>query len=284
MSRVGVLGLGVIGGGLVRSLANKRSDDIVVYDPRPEAMQAVAGIACGAASPCDAADGADVVFVAVYDDEQVRSALDGPEGVLRATRAPDVIVVVSTVSVATVDWAQAVASRHGSDILDCGVTGGGAIEEGTISALIGGNRDAYERACPVIEGFSVPLYFGPLGSGMKAKLARQLIVFGTWYACSEAARLAGAAGLDIAQLVEASDTGDVGTGGCTALLKWGIIPSEGPRDDDDRAMREMLLGFSQKDMGAALALAEELGVDLPGAQLVMKRFAEAVSLDPGSGL
>ena len=279
VSRVGIIGLGRIGGGMVRALTKTRDYELVGYDPNPAAGAAVAEQARIAATPREAASGAEVVFVNVFDDAQVREALSGPDGALAADPPPRAVVILSTVTPETIRWAGAEGEKAGIGVLDCGVTGGRAMEEAQMASMVGGDEAVYELARPFIDGFSNPsLYMGPLGAGMKAKLARNMIVFGTWYVTAEAARVAAAAGVDIDKLVEASDAGDRFSGGPTGLLKRGIRPGEAAADDGDLAIRKGLAAYAHKDVSAAKTLAAELGIDLPAATLVEQRFDEAVGL------
>lgn len=279
MTRIGIIGIGRIGGGVVRSLDRSRDCELIAYDLRAKALEAVAAQASAASSPREAGEGAAVVFVAVFDDAQVREALSGPDGVFAAEQRPRAVVILSTVTLATIAWAAEEGAKVGVAVLDCGVTGGDAIEEGSIVAMIGGGRDDYEFAKRFIEAFADPaLYMGELGTGMKAKLARNLLTFGVWYAVAEATRLAAAAGVDIDQFVQASDAGDACTGGPTALLKRGIRPHERPRDDAAEQQRTGFVKYAQKDLAAALELARENGLELPAAELVLARFPEAVGM------
>jgi 3-hydroxyisobutyrate dehydrogenase len=285
MSAVCVIGLGRIGGGAVRALA-RAGHDVVGYDVAPGAVEALSGVARGAASSREAAAGRDVVLVAVFDDAQVRTVFSGDDGVLAADPAPRVVAILSTVGLETIAWAGDEASRAGVGLVDCGVTGGGgAIEQGQIVGLVGGDDETVAAAVPVLEAIASPiLHMGPLGSGMKAKLARNAIVFGCWYVVSEAARLAAAAGVDVGKLVEASTAADRWSGGPMALLeRHGIRPDDyDPANEASAAHRRLLATYAHKDVGAALALAESLGLELPGAAVVKERFDDAVGLPPGA--
>ncbi len=281
MSAVAVIGLGRIGGGAVRSLA-RAGHDISGYDVSPGAVAAVAEHARGAASPRDAAQGSEIVLVAVFDAAQVREALSGDDGVLAADPPPRVVVILSTVDAPTIEWAGEQASKAGIGLVDCGVTGGGgAIENGSIVALVGGDEANVEAARPALDAFADPvLIMGPLGSGMKAKLARNAIVFGCWYVVSEAARLAAASGVDVEKLVEASEAADRWSGGPMALLaRHRIRPDDGASADEaSLAHRRLLASHAHKDGGAAPARAADLGLELPGAEIVERRFDDAVGI------
>ncbi len=276
-----MIGLGRIGGGAVRSLV-RAGHAVAGYDVSAEAVGAVSSIARAGTSARDAAEGAEVVLIAVFDDAQVKEALTGADGILAANPLPRAVVVLSTVSAATIEWAGEQARAAGTALVDCGVTGGGnAIEQGSIVALVGGDAETIEAARPAIEAFSSPmLHMGPLGSGMKAKLARNAIVFGCWYVVSEAARLAAASGVDVGKLVEASEAADRWSGGPMALLaRHKIRPDDfDTADDDSVAHRRLLAAYAHKDVGAALELARELGLELPGTTVVADRFDDAVGL------
>ena len=266
--RVAIVGLGQIGRGAAISLARSRSHSLVAYDVDPDALALAADLVTAAHSPADAAAGADVVLVAVYDDDQVRDVLTTDDGVLAASPLPRAIVVLSTVARETIDWAHAEAEGRGVPLLDCGVSGGKAIEQGQIVAMIGGPDEAVAHVRPVIEGFASPVvHTGALGTGMAAKLARNMIVYGCWYVVAEAARLAEAAGVTIESLVEISDAADGQTGGPTAMIRRGLSG-----DAEKIALWHRIPEYAHKDIGAALELAAELAVELPAAELVHERF------------
>jgi 3-hydroxyisobutyrate dehydrogenase len=269
--RVAVVGLGRIGGGAVRSLG--RGDfDLVGYDIDPAAVERVAGIAAPASSLAEAAAAADVVLVAVFDDAQVRDALEGDRSLLAAEPPPKAIVILSTVSVETIHWAAEQGRARGVEIVDCGVSGGKAIEQGTIAAMVGGTDAAVATVRPVLEGFASPVvHMGALGTGMQAKLARNMIVYGCWYVASEAARLAAAAGIAVERLIEVSDAADRSSGGPTGMLKRALST-----DPDELVNLRRTPEYAHKDLQTALALGRELGLDLPAATLVEERFDGAV--------
>jgi 3-hydroxyisobutyrate dehydrogenase-like beta-hydroxyacid dehydrogenase len=281
MSDVAVIGLGRIGGGAVRSLA-RAGHGISGYDVSAEAIAAVAEQARGASSPRDAAQAVDVVFIAVFDDAQVREALGGPEGILAADPPPRAVVILSTVSTHTIEWAGEQAAAAGVGLLDCGVTGGStALEVGSIVGLLGGDEATVEIVRPALSAFADPIILmGPLGSGMKAKLARNALWFGYWYTVSEAIRLAEASGVSVDKLIEACEAADRWSGGPLSLVtRHEILPTDGATADEaSLARRRMLAAYAHKDVSAALALADELGVDMPGARVVEQRFDDAVGL------
>jgi 3-hydroxyisobutyrate dehydrogenase-like beta-hydroxyacid dehydrogenase len=276
---VGVLGLGAIGGGVARSLA-RAGYMVIAHDVNGDLLERLADIVVRAGSAREVADRSAVVLVAVFDDEQVRSVLEGPDGVLASTSKPSDVVILSTVTIETVRAAVAACARHGVAVLDCGVTGGPqALQHDAIVSMVGGDDSAVERVRTVLEAFSRPVvHTGPTGTGMQAKLARNLLYFAGAHVAWEAARLAEAAGVTVEKLIEISDTSDRWTGGATAILKRGFTPGTRPMSSEDRDRRERMAGYAHKDLAAALSLGRSLGVELPAATVALQHFDEVVGL------
>jgi 3-hydroxyisobutyrate dehydrogenase-like beta-hydroxyacid dehydrogenase len=208
--------------------------------------------------------------------------LVGDAGVLTAAPPPAIACVLSTVTLDTLRWAGDVAQRAGVMLIDCGVTGGqGLRTHGTIVVLAGGSDAALARARPALEAFAAPLlHIGPVGAGMQAKLARNLMHYSGWYAAWEAASIAVACGIDVDKLVEAHEVSNrLSSGGGTSLLRRGIGPGMiEPNPGANLTARCQSADFARKDLGYVLELASELGLSLPGAELVLARIDEVVGL------
>jgi 3-hydroxyisobutyrate dehydrogenase len=276
---VGVVGLGSIGGHVARTIAKTRR--VVGFDVRAQAYEQFPEAEPGA-SPAAVAEAAGVVLVAVYDDEQLRAALAGEDGILTAGSRPAAICVLSTITLDTLRWAAERAREAGIELLDCGVTGGSGLRRhGKIVVLAGGSDEAVAAAQSTLELFAAPLlHMGPLGAGMQAKLARNLMHYSGWYAAWEAARVAAAAGVDVDKLIEAHRVSNEWGGGGTSLLSRGIRP--GPfdaSDDESLQARRSSADYARKDLGYVLELASELGIPLPGAELVRDRIDLVVGLE-----
>jgi 3-hydroxyisobutyrate dehydrogenase len=279
MSTVGVIGLGSIGGHVGRSIAKTRR--VVGFDVREAAYAEFSEIG-SAPSPRAVAEAADVVLVAVWDDAQLREVLTGEAGILGADSKPAAVCVLSTITLDTLRWAHDQAAAVGVELLDCGVTGGSGLRKhGKIVVLAGGSDEAMATARPTLELFAAPLlHMGPLGAGMQAKLARNLMHYSAWYASWEAARVAAAAGIDIDKLVEAHRVSNEWGGGGTSLLSRGIRP--GPADPAQEVgpeARGAMADYARKDLGYVLELAKQLGIPLPGAELVRERIDLVVGLE-----
>ena len=216
-----------------------------------------------------------MVLVVVFNDAQVRAVLQGPDGVFAGAAAGTTAVIVSTIPTDTVLAMRAEGAAGGVTVVDCGVSGGpDASAAGELVCMIGGSEEEVDRVRPVLDAIScLVLHMGPPGAGLAAKLARNLITYGSWLAAFEAQELAEAAGIDLLKLGEAARESDKRIGGATRLM-FRTTAAPWPPDTD-----EGLLGAHAHRGGGhpqgpdhhSGARATTLGVDLPLATLAERR-------------
>lgn len=281
MAVAGFIGLGNIGGPMARRLL-ANPDGLVVFDVRPESYEKL--VAKGAAAAADVADvarSADVISVVVRDDDQVR---DVTTELLAASRPGLVIAIHSTIKASTAIALAEVAEPLGVHIVDAPISGGAmGAHAGTLAVMVGGEADAVELCRPVFGHFaSLVSHLGPVGSGTRAKLARNLLHFVAFTAVGEAQRLAEAAGIPVAELGKIVRHSDSVTGGPGAIM---LRDSAGPLapGDDWYPVMENVASLGAKDLQQALELAAELGVDTPLASMALQRLALELGLPEGSG-
>ena len=280
---VGVIGLGAIGDGVATSV-QAAGFPLVVADIRDEATARHAGHAAVAASPADLARAADVVVVAVVNDEQVHTVLSGRDGALAAAHAGTVFVVVSTITPECVRAIGDEARAAGVDLVDCGVSGGpSAAATGELICMVGGDEAVVAGLQPVFDAFgSLTVRMGPFGTGLAAKLARNLVQYASWLAAYEAQVLAEAAGIDLSKLAQVIRASDVKIGGAATLMfRTTVAPFT---DADDAGLIGAMRNgadLAHKDLLAALALGDELGVDLPLAAMTEARADDVFGLGAG---
>jgi len=279
----GVVGLGEIGGGLAGNLL-KAGVTLTVCDVRAEATAPYREGAHVADSPRELAGRSDVVLVAVLDDAQVRDVLDGGDGVFAGAREGTTVVVVSTITTETVTAMRAAGARHGVTVVDCGVSGGQAgADNGELVCMVGGTEEEVDRVRPLLDVFScLVLHMGPPGAGLSAKLARNVVQYGSWLAAQEAQELAEAAGVDLIKLGEAIRESDRVIGGAARLM-FRPTAEPWPADTDVALLRFLAdkASLAHKDLAAARALAEGLGVAMPVAALTDARCERIFGLpDP----
>jgi len=262
---VGVIGLGDIGRGVVTAVAGA-GFDLAVCDVRSDATDRFAASAQVSSDPAALGAAAGVVIVAVVTDEQVLTVLEGERGALAHMGAGGTVVILSTVGIDTVRRVAELAAAAGINVIDCGVSGGpSAAAEGALVSMVGGDDAAIEAARPVLDAFSsLVVRMGPLGSGLRAKLARNVAQYGSWLAGYEAQLLAEAAGVDLSKLAEVIRASDKRIGGVSTLMFRSTVAPFGADDDAGLvgAMRAAA-ALAHKDLHAALGLAGEVGVELP---------------------
>jgi 3-hydroxyisobutyrate dehydrogenase len=195
-------------------------------------------------------------------------------------------VVLSTIPVAAIRKFAALGAQHGVKVLDCGVTGGQKpAEAGTLVSLLGGADSDVEPIRGILSDFSsLVLHMGPLGSGIKTKIARNLINYVIMDAAYEAKQIMDAAGLDFAKLAEAVRVSDALMGGNpTQMMRVRNEPIDPIAQPD--LFREMtaLAGLARKDLQAAIELASELGVDVPHSQRTSTHVDEMFGLSSEAG-
>jgi len=264
-SRVGVVGLGAMGRAIVTCLI-RAGRPLAVYDVRPEATEDLPAGTIVATVPSEVSAASDVVLVVVVDEAQVREVLWGESGLMESARPSLSVLVLSTIGVpALVDMAEA-ARRSGVTLLDCGVTGGDVAATSGVVSMVGGDEAAVRRVRPVLDAFSSRVFhMGPLGAGMTAKLARNVITYGTWHVVYEAGLLAERNGVDLAMLADVIES-SFRSSGLTFLLRRGTMAPMDPEDPafDPAQYRRMAaaVGLLHKDLEAAQDLAAATGVDL----------------------
>ena len=206
--RIGFVGAGLMGAGMVRNLA-AAGHDVRLYARTPERARDLPATLVG--SPAEAAEGADLFASCVTDSPDVRAVV---EAMLAAERPAPVVVEMSTIAPAVARELAERCAAHGVAYLDCPVSGGpvGAAA-GTLAFMCGGDADAVARATPALDAMGdrdKRVHCGPVGSGLVAKLVNNMLVASIAAATAEALGAGQRAGLDpaVARDVVMRATGD----------------------------------------------------------------------------
>jgi 3-hydroxyisobutyrate dehydrogenase-like beta-hydroxyacid dehydrogenase len=264
-TRVGMLGLGIMGSGMAANL-QKAGFPLAVHNRTGARTEPFAASGASvAASPAELAAGCDVVLVCVSDTPDVEAVLFGDEGVAAGARAGTLVVDASTIApAATRDFAARLAAQDVA-LVDAPVSGGAeGARNGTLSIMVGGSAQDVERARPVLEAIGRTItHVGPVGAGQTCKLVNQVLVVVNMLAVSEALLLAEAGGLDPATAIEAVQGGAGGS--------W-MLANRGPQV----VARDWRPGFTvdlqQKDLRLVLDAADELGVPVLGTATVFQLY------------
>lgn len=222
------------------------------------------------ASPQEAVADADVIVVMVADgpssDQLLTSSSQSDLGVLDHVKAGATILVMSSIPVETAQQQAVRSEEHGFDYLDAPVSGGepGATD-GTLAIMVGGKPEVFDKLSEVFAIFGRATLLGPAGTGSLAKLANQVIVGNTICAVAEALILVEKGGGDAAALVDALKGG---------FADSNILQNHGKRMASGDFKAGAPARIQHKDMASANALANELGLTLPIAQLVEQIYAD----------
>lgn len=256
--KVGFIGLGVQGKYLAINVA-QAGHDVMAYDLRAEPLQEVVaqGARAGASNREVGAHG-DITCVCVLDDEQLRSVVLGPEGVLAGATRDSILVVHSTVEPRTIAALAAEAQRCGVMLVDAPVSGSepGARNK-TMSFMVGASAEAFARCKPVFEasGKNI-LHTGEVGTGIRMKLAHQLIVCVNMLSAYEGMKLGRAAGLSPDLLEQ--------------VMHNGAAQSRMADQWSKRKLGPHAQQVFYKDLKLCLLYAHELGIPVPGAALAQQ--------------
>jgi 3-hydroxyisobutyrate dehydrogenase len=260
--KVGFVGLGTMGGAMAARLLDAGFSLRIHNRTRDREVPLAARGALRAASPAEAADGADAVVVMVADTPDVESVVFGAAGVATTLAAGGLLIDMSTIAPgASVAFAERLDALCGGRWLDAPVSGGSeGAQRGTLSIMIGGEVADVDRARPILGPLGTTLtHLGPVGSGQLAKAMNQVIIAGTYAAVAEGLVLGLKAGIDVEAALRAISGG--------AAASWGLS-NRGPNVIANRYPLGFRLRLHRKDLGIALHAARELGVPLPIAALV----------------
>ena len=187
---LGFIGLGVMGEPMCRNLARKSGAAVVAFDRRAEPLAALARDSVGAAgSAGEVLARADLIFMCLPGEPQVRAVALGPDGLAAHVRAGQTVVDMSTAPVALArELGHAFAAR-GANFADAPVARTAqAAKDGTLSIMVGGDAALFERLRPYLACMGTEItHCGPVGAGQAVKLMNNMVVAQTVVALAESA-------------------------------------------------------------------------------------------------
>ena len=213
MERIGWIGAGIMGKPMARNLM-KAGYEAHVYARHPEKVADI--VEEGAsfhAAIADCVRASDVVITMVGFPEDVEDVYFTQGNIMDSAEAGKVLIDMTTTSPALSKKLYDEGKRRGLSVLDAPVTGGDSgARTGTLSILVGGDKDVYEKCRPLFSAMGTSItYFGPAGCGQHAKMANQIMIAGALSGVCEALTYAKAEGLDLDRLIGAVSTGAAGS-------------------------------------------------------------------------
>jgi 3-hydroxyisobutyrate dehydrogenase len=272
---IGFVGVGRMGANMARRLKDRGFHVTTLFDVDRAAATSLAQELGATACPTlgDVTAGADVIFTIVTDDSAMRAIYTGADNLLVNAREK-LFVNCATVSpkihIEVEQWAEAAGASSLEACMASSIT---QAREGSLYLMCGGREEVFRRAEPILKELSASLrYIGETGEAAKVKALVNMVMNINTAGLAEGLGLGDALGLDLTMLREVFSQ----TGAASRVLQT---------DGEDMQNREHSCFFSAahaaKDSGIALALAEEMGVDLPLARETKNQFDKMVEVGLG---
>jgi len=270
--RVAFLGLGVMGLPMAGHLS-RAGHLVTVYNRTIAKAQAWAAEFGGAvaATPAQAAQGAEIVYACVGNDDDLRAVTLGAEGAFSGMERGSVLVDHTTASAEVARELHARAGAQGLQFVDAPVSGGqaGAVN-GVLTVMCGGDVAAFDAIKPTTLAFSRAVTrVGDSGAGQLAKMVNQICIAGLIQGLSEGIAFGQKAGLDMKLVLEV-----IGKG---AAQSW-QLDNRGPTMVDDRFNFGFAVDWMRKDLGLCLEEARRNGARLPVTALVDQFYADVQAM------
>lgn len=268
-ARIGVLGLGRMGGIFARRLV-QAGFPVSVWNrtaAKCEPLVALGATSCG--TPADLAAACDIIFSSMADEPALTAVFEGEDGVFAADLPGRVLVETSTVRPAFIRNLAARVAEAGGSLVDAPILGTvGPAREGRVVVVAGGSADAIERIRPMLAAISRKLvHMGAVGAGSTTKLVVNMHLATYWHSLAESVAMGRRSGLDLEAILDVLLDSPV----ATAALKNKLPLLLGESAD---------IGFDiggvQKDLISALDLAGSAGTDARTAAAALSGFTLAI--------
>lgn len=273
-STIGFIGLGLMGRPMAANLL-KAGYSVVVHNRSRPAVDALAAAgATAASSPREVAGQCDVVITCVPDAPDVERVVLGEDGIASGARPGLIYIDMSTISPPFTRRLAAQLADQDITMLDAPISGGDiGAQKGTLTIMVGGPREAFERCLPIFEAMGERItHIGDSGAGQIAKVCNQIIVAGTMSVMGEALVLATKSGVDAGRVVEAISGG--------AARCW-ALEVRAPQ----LLRRELDPGFKAqmqyKDLNIVAETGRAAAVPLPVTAVVRELYAAMMAAGRG---
>jgi len=264
-TKVAFIGIGVMGGAMALNLLKAGFTLRVFTRTKSKASGVIEAGGAWSDSISGAVSEADAVITIVGFPEDVRQVYFGEEGVLANAKKGAVVIDMTTSEPTLAKEIYEEAARLGIRPLDAPVSGGDVgARGGTLSIMVGGDKDAFEAAMPLFEAMGKTIvHQGLAGSGQHTKMCNQIAIASNMIGVMEALLYARKSGLDPDTVLKSIGAGAAGSWSMTNLLPRVIKGDFAP----GFFVRHFL-----KDIRIALKEAETLGIRLPGLELAEELY------------
>ena len=224
-----------------------------------------------AATPAEAADGADFVMCCVGNDDDLREVTVGANGAFSKIGKGSIFVDHTTVSARVTKELFDISADRGFDFIDAPISGGQAgAENGLLSIMCGGNQRAFNKAQPILEIYSkICKRIGESGTGQQTKMCNQIAIAGLVQGLSEALHFAEKAGLDGRDVVEVISQGAAGSWQMENRYETML---------DNHFDHGFAVDWMRKDLKICLEASDQIGASLPVTALVNDFYKDVQKL------
>jgi 3-hydroxyisobutyrate dehydrogenase-like beta-hydroxyacid dehydrogenase len=254
---IGFVGLGHMGGAMADRLMTAGYVVFGMSRTRAREQDLIAHGLRWRDTPRGVAEAVDIVLTSLPDDDTLEGVAAGPDGILAGLTAGKTWADLSTVSPQVSRVQAGLVHERGAAMLDAPVSGSvPQVRAGTLTIMVGGDDDAYDRVEPVLRELGTPTHIGPNGQGLVLKLAINISLAVQMLAFAEGLLLAAQSGIDRELALEVMANSSIGS----PMLK-----ARAPLVFDLPDDAWFSLGLMQKDVELARDVAQGLGVPLPTA-------------------
>lgn len=263
MTKLAFIGLGNMGSGMCANLAGG-GFDVTAFDLSEEAVKKAVGAGAKAAATVpDAVRDVDVVVTMLPAGRHVHSVYFGDDGVAANAKPGTLFLDCSTIAVEEARDAARKAEAAGFSYMDAPVSGGvAAAEGGTLTFMVGGPDEGFQRARPILEKMGKNVFHaGGPGNGQVAKIANNMLLGISMIGTCEAFNLAEKLGLDAQTFFDISSTA---SGQCWSMTSYCPAPGPVPNAPSNRDYQPgFAVAMMLKDLMLALSSADSAGANIP---------------------
>jgi len=270
-ARIGWIGTGIMGAPMAMYLVDAGLNVSVYSRTKSKAEEHIAKGCTWYNTPEALAAECNIIFTILGYPEDVKEVYFGEKGIMKSLKKDSVVIDMTTTLPALAVRIDKACREIGAHAVDAPVSGGqvGAVN-GTLSVMIGGEKEVVGKVLPILEKFSKNMvYQGPAGSGQHTKVCNQVTVAGTMIGVCEALLYGSKAGLDLTTVLSSISKG---AAGCWSLDV--LAPKIVAGDYEPGFMVEHFV----KDLGIALSEAEQMKLKLPGTAMAKELYETLIEM------
>lgn len=267
--RIAFVGTGVMGASIVKHLLNNGHEVTIYTRTKEKAAPLLALGASWASSPAEAFEGKDIAFTMVGYPHDVEEVYFGENGLFQTAKAGSIVIDMTTSEPTLAKKIYAHAKTIGVNALDAPVSGGDiGAQNGTLSIMIGGDQDIFNRVSPVLRLFGENIvYQGEAGAGQHAKMCNQIVIASGMIGICESIGYGLKAGLDLPTVLRSISSGAAGSWSLTNLAPRMVAEDYAPG---------FYIKHIVKDLKIALEESEKMGISLPGLALAHEMYNKLI--------